>query len=1039
MSRKRITALFSAADREKAQPILDALREKGFSLEEDKKSPVLLFLSAAFAADEAAQERFFSLESAGREIIPVDLDGAAQGELIRSALIAKNAILAQGRTSEEIAARVASAEIFEKKKSPLPKLLIAAAAALILGGALWLWLSSQGGGGVIPPAQTEQPISYDFGLSEEELAAIRDVVIVGDQIGFFTNDDWEKYGGWPGWDHFTYLDEWNDVHWYSVEDGHEFSMQRYDDLRVLSLMPNLHYLTLVLVETDADMLPDLSGAKYLDTVCIQSCGIDSLEWLAGSPVLNLSVRFTPIKDFGPLTACERLLDLGVDMYGTDVESDFSAFAPPRLTNLWLWHANAGGTIDLSAMENCTKLFSAYFGDLPLQDLSFLRGATGLRELGLDQIEGIRSLEGLEGLPMSKLTLQFCGALRDVSVLNGMSSLGTLKIRDCESLRDLGAIAGCSALKEVELDDYRGTLDASFLKAMPKLKSISIGGTTLRNLEFLEGFPDNRRLELRLNAAVEDLSGLRYVKNYDTLEFDPRSNANPRGSLTRIYPYLEGAIVRDLKLNNCTDLELDRLPTVTTELSIRHSDLDSLEKLPSWNISVLWLENLQYLTSLDGVEHLSAFTSGFRLALEISDCPRLEDWSAVENTELNRLRLQGLYYLPRFETIGLNRLELVGIAELEDLSLFDAMEDGRRIDQLLLREQEDLRDISALRRLKIDELSIPPQVEEQAQELVESGAVRSYEVLYPDGGWSPDESEITLLSLDELNTLPKALLRRVHSLCVAGDRVVDTERYELRDDWDHLLGRDIPGILLVDRESGEEIRVPNGKITDLGVFSDLTGLERLRVYAQPLQSLDSVQSLEALKELTVENCPKLTDASAAFAMQELEELSLAKTKISSIQGVQNLERLRWLDIDSTDVRDLSPLKDCSFSYALEQNGLWIGVGNLRLEDLSPLTSVRRFDWLNINGYPAALWLDVLEDCEIRNLCIHNSSLEQEQFERFLSAHGELERLEIDYNPKLRDLTLLLEMENLRHVTVTENMKAAIASLEGKELPFELEIR
>ena len=107
MSKRKIGAILSPADREKAQPILDALEKKGFRLagEKDGKAAALLFLSEAFAADEEAQSRFFALDSAGGTIIPVDLDGAAQSELVRSALIAKNAITAQGRTSEEIAER----------------------------------------------------------------------------------------------------------------------------------------------------------------------------------------------------------------------------------------------------------------------------------------------------------------------------------------------------------------------------------------------------------------------------------------------------------------------------------------------------------------------------------------------------------------------------------------------------------------------------------------------------------------------------------------------------------------------------------------------------------------------------------------------------------------------------------------------------------------------------------------------------------------------------------------------------------------------
>ena len=1042
MSRKKITAILSPADREKAQPILDALAKRGLRLagEKDGKA-ALLFLSEAFAKDEEAQERFFALDSAERTIIPVDLDGAAQSELVRSALIAKNAIAASGRTPEEIAGRVADALAFREgpdKRIWTRRILRIAVAALILGAAAWIWKTiPHGGGGETPGGGTEivSP-AYDFGLTQEDLAAIRDVVIVGDKLGFFTDADWKNYGGWPDWSHYAYLNEDNEVRWYSTEDGHEFGMQRYDDLRVIGMMPNLHYLTLICVETDA--LPDLSGAKYLESVTIESCGIDSLAWLAGSPMNTLSLRFTPVKDFGPLTDCARLTDLRIDMFGTAGQADFSAFAPPNLVNLSMWHANAGGTLDLSAMKVCTKLFSVHLGDLPVKDLSFLSDAAAVRELSINDLRQIESLAGIEKMPLKWLRIEHCDALRDISAVAEPPALATLEIRDCGSLRDFSPIGGCGALTEIGLCDLGALREASFLASAPGLKSITIEGTTLRDVDFLEGYPESRRLQLKLNCRVEDLSGLRHVKNYDILSFSPRSDTNRRGSMAQIYPYLEGATVRELELYDCTDLELSRLPTVTTDLTINRSDLDSLEDMPEWNLSKLRLDDLQYLTSLDGIEHLRAFTSGFRLALEIGDCPRLEDWSAIENTVINRMWLKGLYYLPRFETIGLNRLELIGI-ETEDLSFFDAMEEGRSITQLLLRNMEQLRDISALRRLKIDELSVPPQVADQAEDLRASGAVRSVEVLYPDGGWEQDQSEIALLSLDELDTLPKALLRRVRFLCVAGDRVADQDRYDTRDDWDHLLARDIPGTLLWDRESGEEIRVPNGKITDLKLFSDLTGLEQLDISSQPLGSLDGIQSLEGLKELRVSRCPKLTDVSAAFTMQELEQLSLSYTKISSIQGVQNLERLRELKIESCAVTDISPLEECDFSYAYEQGGLQLSVGGLRLEDLSPLSGIRSFAWLCVNGLDADLWLGEVENSEIRGLCAHYADMDQAQLESLLASHGELERLEMPYNRRVTDLTPLLDMENLRQVTVSGNMKDAVASLDGQDLPFELEIR
>ena len=196
MSKKTIIPVFAPQDEEKAQPILEALKARGIRSDAGKASKknavALLFLSAGFAADAAAQERFFALDSAGVPVIPVDLDGAQQPELVESAVIAKNAIAAAGRTSEEIAERVASAEAFKEKKSPLPKILIGLAVVLALGAAGWLLLPRM----AEPPApeETAAPVlsereiaaAQSFGLTPEDLARITSFCIVGDKHGSTT-------------------------------------------------------------------------------------------------------------------------------------------------------------------------------------------------------------------------------------------------------------------------------------------------------------------------------------------------------------------------------------------------------------------------------------------------------------------------------------------------------------------------------------------------------------------------------------------------------------------------------------------------------------------------------------------------------------------------------------------------------------------------------------------------------------------------------------------------------------------------------------
>ena len=77
-------------------------------------------------------------------------------------------------------------------------------------------------------------------------------------------------------------------------------------------------------------------------------------------------------------------------------------------------------------------------------------------------------------------------------------------------------------------------------------------------------------------------------------------------------------------------------------------------------------------------------------------------------------------------------------------------------------------------------------------------------------------------------------------------------------------------------------------------------------------------------------------------------------------------------------------------------------------------------------------------ELRALSAHGSFMDQALFEALVASHPELEELQIPYNIEVTDLTPLLGMENLRRVVINREMTEAAASIQGKQLRFELEI-
>ena len=117
---------------------------------------------------------------------------------------------------------------------------------------------------------------------------------------------------------------------------------------------------------------------------------------------------------------------------------------------------------------------------------------------------------------------------------------------------------------------------------------------------------------------------------------------------------------------------------------------------------------------------------------------------------------------------------------------------------------------------------------------------------------------------------------------------------------------------------------------------------------------------------------------------------------------------------------------------------MSVGGTSCDDYSPLEAVPVYSHLDINGIDAARWPDLTQIEAICRLSAHGDNLTQAMLEELLSAHPELEELQIPYNDKISDLTPLLGMENLQRVLVNRDMKKAVASLDGQDLPFEMEI-
>ena len=819
-------------------------------------------LSEGFYADGGKTDALLDLVAAGAEnLLPLQLDRAPIPDALKNALYARNIIPSAGRDAAHTAERILAA--LPKKKSRLPLILGGAGVVLLVlvGLLLWRSISPEDSAALAaeePPTEIGVPIPA--GLTEADLAQVRCVVIVGEHFRFYTEEErlFRPDGNWPDMLYELASEETlsQTRNWYWKEDGSLVNAASCD-LRFLSLLPNLEELHICMAQiTDT---PDLGALQRLNVVWLYDSQVEDLEWLANSGVRKVQIECGDL-DFSPLGNCRRLNCASLGLHSSK-SADFSRFSPPNLTELDIlcgYSPDGFDGMDLSGLAACDKLETLRLSGAPISDLSFLEGKENLAELYLSDLY----------------------ALRDISALSGLKRLSQLRIDACPALGDYRPIGDCKRLHDLVIHPGGDALlrDASFLAGLSSLTFIELYGVELPDLDFLMEIGQHQEAldSFAFSGDIADFSGLSAIKTYKRLEIDLSG-----GSLAGVAPALANCTVGELKLGRASDVDLGSLPRVTGSLVLRECDIRDLSALPEdWNALRITLEACPALWSLEGIQKQSRIGNGFG-DLVISNCPRLMDWSALAGMNLGSLKLAGVFTLPDFSTLHAGVLRLERIADLTDLSIFDAMDESLPCSFELVG-LEELDNLRPLGRFHGAYLTVPPQLAEQAEDLVKAGNFHESHIEYPEGGWELDDMEFTLLSLEELDTLPPAMLRHVTTLCIAGDQLVDLERCELWEDWEHRDKNGNPTLQLYDRETDSLSSLSPGVIRDIGILGELTGLRELYLWAQPLESLDGIQALSSLETFSARGCASLTDASPLFALPVLRRADLKCTSVDSIR-------------------------------------------------------------------------------------------------------------------------------------------------------------
>ena len=660
------------------------------------------------------------------------------------------------------------------------------------------------------------------------------------------------------------------------------------------------------------------------------------------------------------------------------------------------------------------------------DWSFLTILPNLEYLNVANadLSGIPNLAGLEHL--SAVDLYSCALPEEgLSFLEG-SRVRTMEISGC-NVADYSPLSSCEQLERIWLDAVGGeTLDLTDF-APPALKYLTI--------EQAEG----DLADLAACTQLEDLELYR-CRDLASLGF-----LEGRTSLKSIHLEDCGALTDASSLAGCAGL---RQFYVNWSFGLRDfSFLDGLDRLDSVALLSVPVQDFGFLENL-------AYKDGFDLAFAPSE-PQNVDWSGLAainhyaHLHVNPSRSSGGSYaeilpyiadatidfldlhecdgvdlatLPRVgRTLKITGSDLTSLAGLDqpnvlELQLYQMQRltslDGIEGCPLVLNNKDDERKLEVyacprltdwaalegktLRRLELKYLyALPDFAGIGVRQLRLEGIVGLADLSCLDALPASSLESLELVGLDQVTSLvpaarfansghlavPPQLADQAQALCDDGV-FRDWEVAYPEGGWNPL-------------EDGVELI----SLEDLGVLPPalLGQVDHLTLAGDEVIDFGWVEIDDFAEDgsIIIRNgdtgeefsghMGTMADLTRLAPLTGLRELRLYAQGMSSLEGIQQLQSLEDVNINWTQtIEDFSPL------FALPE--------------------LRRLEVLGAN---------VTSIQGIQNLT-------------------QLEDVVLSWNQELEDLTPLLACPNLEHVRVSSNMEGALASLEGAEYTFELEI-
>ncbi|SBT43857.1 leucine-rich repeat domain-containing protein [Micromonospora auratinigra] len=293
------------------------------------------------------------------------------------------------------------------------------------------------------------------------------------------------------------------------------------------------------------------------------------------------------------------------------------------------------------------------------DLSEVGDLPDLAELDCEGLPQLRSTRGLAGLrQLRRLNLGDKAMLLDIEDLTQLPNLEELHLRGAVALspQDLARLGGSTSLRILVLDNCRQLYDFGFLSTLTNLRTLSLDGCYVSDLDFCASLTELRTIRVRSLPGVDDARRLRDCPNLRRLQITLSDTRRP--SLSELGPQLReveltGSVsVADLAaLTPATGLRTLRADAVRDLVDLRavpvfrhltHLLLPRCRRL-SWSTSALEGFDALEVLDLSGsmITNLDFLAGCGRLRrLYLNGCQRLTDISALGTLPLEHLSMEG---------------------------------------------------------------------------------------------------------------------------------------------------------------------------------------------------------------------------------------------------------------------------------------------------------------------------------------------------------------------------------------------------------------